>query len=198
MASEGNAPKNKDDRPTLELTETQQFPSLNEVPEHPSDEGIICPTCHTANEKNAVFCSHCGAIWGAAETTIGLVKNDPLGPANWPTGEVIVTNQEQITLEIMDQHVEIPIAEIVTLGRGDNTTPDPTPHVNLNPYGASDKGVSRRHVKITRKQNLIYVADLGSTNGTILNNRRLIPGAERLLRNGDQLQLGQLKMTVKF
>jgi ribosomal protein L40E len=197
MASESNTP-NKGDRPTFEFSETQQMPSLRHFSQQSVDEEMICSDCHAANTKDAGFCSQCGAVWGAVEQTKQLRQDASTGPTNWPTGDVIATNQQSITLEIGEHLVEIPTAEVVTLGRGANTTPDPTPHVNLTPYGAGDKGVSRRHIKITRKQLLIYVADLGSTNGTVLNNRRLIPGAERLLRNGDELALGQLKIKVKF
>jgi len=72
------------------------------------------------------------------------------------------------------------------------------PDVNLNPFGAIERGVSRTHAKIERKNIFIYVTDLVSKNGTYLNSSRLVPYIEHQLRNGDKLQLGSLKMQVKF
>jgi len=94
--------------------------------------------------------------------------------------------------------VQVPVAEVITIGRISDIRDDARPDVDLSLFGAGDKGVSRKHIKIKRKNILVYVADLGSTNGTLLNGRRLIPNAERLLRNGDELQLGRLKLKVKF
>ncbi len=113
-------------------------------------------------------------------------------------GDVIVADQEPITLEINGERLAVPVAESVTVGRKSEIPDDSPPDVDLSPFGAGDQGVSRKHIKIKRKNILVYVADLGSTNGTLLNGRRLIPNAERLLRNGDELQLGRLKVKVKF
>ena len=51
---------------------------------------------------------------------------------------------------------------------------------------------------ITRDGDLVHVCDLGSTNGTFLNGRRLIDRQRRLLRNGDELMLGRLRVLVRF
>jgi pSer/pThr/pTyr-binding forkhead associated (FHA) protein len=111
---------------------------------------------------------------------------------------VIVTDQEPIILEIGDVQIPVPLAEVITVGRVSEIPDDVHPDVDLSGYGGGDLGVSRKHIKIKRKNILVYVTDLGSTNGTLLNGRKLIPNADRLLRNGDELQLGRLKLKVKF
>jgi hypothetical protein len=164
-----------------------------------STQALVCPVCGLVNRPGELACSRCGTILATGGTTRKLTNADePIKPANWPTGEVIVTDQEPITLEIGDIQVTVPVAEVITIGRVSDIPDDSHPDVDLGPYGAGDKGVSRKHIKIKRKNILVYVADLGSTNGTLLNGRRLIPNAERLLRNGDELQLGHLKIRVKF
>jgi DNA-binding CsgD family transcriptional regulator len=51
-----------------------------------------------------------------------------------------------------------------------------------------DPGVSRRHVKLTRRPDgSVEVADMRSTNGLILNGERVERG---LLREGDRINLG--------
>src|SRR5258708_10927343 len=167
-----------------------------------TDEGpvaITCPVCQLVNRPGELACSRCGTILAQGGTTRKFNATDePQQPASWPTGEVILTEQEPIVLIIEDEQVHVPIAEVITVGRNSDIPDDSMPDVDLSAFGAGDKGVSRKHIKIKRKDILIYVAYLGSTNGNLLNGRRLIPNAERLLRHGVELHLGRLKVKVKF
>ncbi|MCC7449576.1 MAG: FHA domain-containing protein [Anaerolineae bacterium] len=164
-----------------------------------SQVSLTCSTCGLVNRPGELACARCGTILVTGGTTRKLGANDETPkPTQWPTGDVIVADQEPIILEIDGQQVQVPVAEVITIGRISDIRDDARPDVDLSTFGAGDKGVSRKHIKIKRKNILVYVADLGSTNGTLLNGRRLIPNAERLLRNGDELQLGRLKLKVKF
>jgi two-component system, cell cycle response regulator len=49
--------------------------------------------------------------------------------------------------------------------------------------------VSRRHVRLERREEAIYVVDLASTNGTFINDERN-PVRERRLGRGDRLKIG--------
>jgi len=89
------------------------------------------------------------------------------------------------------------LAEVV-IGRAD---PDKTENafIDLSPYNALDKGVSRKHAKLLRREaNTLHVCDLASANGTFLNGQQLIPNQERIIRNGDELRLGTLVLLVEF
>ncbi len=59
-----------------------------------------------------------------------------------------------------------------------------------------DEGVSRRHVKFKVKNQLISVIDLGSTNGTYVNNLRI--EKEQRLHNGDRITIGNTLFLVKL
>ncbi len=48
--------------------------------------------------------------------------------------------------------------------------------------------VSRRHAKVTRREGKVYVVDLGSTNGTFINDREI--KTEEELRSGDLVKIG--------
>ena len=164
-----------------------------------SSLALTCPVCGLVNRPGELACSRCGTILAAGGTTRKLDADDePPKPVSWPTGDVIVTGQAPIIFEIEGRELTVPVGETITIGRQSDVPDDSRPDVDLGEFGAGDKGVSRKHIKIKRKNILVYVADLGSTNGTLLNGRRLIPNAERLLRNGDELQLGRLKIKVKF
>src|SRR5215475_10567392 len=205
MASESNLPKAKTETGDLvsSADNTINPADATAIDESssgdPSSVALVCPICGLVNRPGELACSRCGTILATGGQTRKLLNEDePPKSASWPTGEVIVTDQEPITLEIGDIQVSVPVAEVITIGRVSDIPDDSHPDVDLGPYGAGDKGVSRKHIKIKRKNILVYVADLGSTNGTLLNGRRLIPNAERLLRNGDELTLGRLKVKVKF
>ena len=53
--------------------------------------------------------------------------------------------------------------------------------------------VSRLHCQLTATANALQVKDLGSTNGTFVNGRR-VQAAE--LREGDRLSVGRLELVV--
>jgi diguanylate cyclase (GGDEF)-like protein len=50
--------------------------------------------------------------------------------------------------------------------------------------------VSRRHCKVVVRGSSVFVADLGSTNGTALNDEPAPPNEEFALRSGDRIRVG--------
>jgi diguanylate cyclase (GGDEF)-like protein len=50
--------------------------------------------------------------------------------------------------------------------------------------------VSRRHARIAKRGSSAFLSDLGSTNGTFLNDQVLAPNEEYPLRSGDQIRTG--------
>jgi pSer/pThr/pTyr-binding forkhead associated (FHA) protein len=58
-----------------------------------------------------------------------------------------------------------------------------------------DAGVSRKHVRISDRLGRFYVQDLGSANGTLVNDALL--SGERELQNGDRIALGPVEFVFK-
>jgi two-component system NtrC family sensor kinase len=69
--------------------------------------------------------------------------------------------------------------------------------VDLSPLDARRLGVSRRHARLWTTGTGLFLIDLNSTNGTILNGHRLNPGTPFHLGNGDALSLGNLDLIVR-
>jgi FHA domain len=88
------------------------------------------------------------------------------------------------------------VVELI-IGRLDPDTGE-SPHVDLEPYGGTDKGVSRRHATVIRRDGSLAIVDSGSHNGTFLNGQRLVAHQPRILRDGDDIRLGFLVLRVKF
>jgi pSer/pThr/pTyr-binding forkhead associated (FHA) protein len=99
-------------------------------------------------------------------------------------------NRKTIIFVIGTQTVTLPQAREILVGRfapTDSLQPD----VDLSPFKAEEKGVSRRHIKITFKDGQYWVIDLASMNGTWLNGEPIKSVAEYPLRDGDRLRLSR-------
>lgn len=70
--------------------------------------------------------------------------------------------------------------------------------IDLTPYGAQDRGVSRVHAQLQIIDAIVHITDLGSTNGTFVNGKRLEKDTPTALRKGDELLLGRLAVQVLF
>jgi pSer/pThr/pTyr-binding forkhead associated (FHA) protein len=70
--------------------------------------------------------------------------------------------------------------------------------ISLSDYHAQDLGVSRQHAVIHILDDGCTIEDLNSTNGTWVNEARLIPQQPHPLQNGDLLRLGHLMIFVSF
>ena len=54
----------------------------------------------------------------------------------------------------------------------------------------NNSAISRTHVEIIKKNGVNYMKDLGSTNGTFVDGKRLAPNEEVLLKNGLVVRMG--------
>ena len=82
-----------------------------------------------------------------------------------------------------------------TLGRISEGQPI-MPDIDLSPYYAYANGVSRLHAVIKRVDEQVILMDLGSSNGTYLNGKRMTPNVEQGLNHGDVVMFGKLKIQI--
>jgi hypothetical protein len=75
---------------------------------------------------------------------------------------------------------------------------DSLPVIDLRPLNADMFGVSRKHAVLEKDEQRLTLTDLGSTNGTHLNGTLLYPMQRRIIRDGDEVQLGNLRLRVRF
>jgi hypothetical protein len=165
---------------------------------------VFCPVCHHRNEEDQEVCSFCGAqIKGGqvaiGDTTENISNLDPnLTTVIMPSEDYLegVLPDEALALYMMDEQEPIIIegTKDVVLGRKLEDVGEGA--IDLTWYGALELGVSRRHAKISCVNGVFLLEDLGSTNGTWLNQRRLTPGVPYRLHNHDTIILGRLRMTV--
>jgi CRP-like cAMP-binding protein len=84
-----------------------------------------------------------------------------------------------------------------TIGRADPVT-GILPDVDLTPVD-TNRSVSRRHAKIIRTGNDYHVLEeVGTVNGTYVNDQRIPTGVPVTLHNGDMLKIGLIAMQAVF
>jgi FHA domain/Double zinc ribbon len=77
--------------------------------------------------------------------------------------------------------------KVVHIGKPNDRVP---PDINVSVFPSSEV-VSRVHADIHLEGGNCFVEDVGSANGTYLNNTQLPPGTRHPLRNGDRICLGK-------
>lgn len=164
---------------------------------------IVCSNCKHTNMDGAMFCAECGAQ---------LVGKDPLITQTITTQKFDRTNEHKLkddmyqpfdgsdawgSLHLLDTGQVLPLStrNEFTLGRISEGQPI-MPDIDLSPYQAYAAGVSRLHAVIKRDGNRIIFIDLGSANGTYINGKRLTPNGEQVLKHGDTIALGKLKLQI--
>lgn len=57
-----------------------------------------------------------------------------------------------------------------------------------------DQSISRKHAKVIKKGGKVFLADLGSANGSLINDKKLAPNETRQLAKEDMIKLGSTVM----
>lgn len=156
---------------------------------------IQCTNCGAMNQPEARYCYSCGNLLIQYGTTRQLPTVSTMG------GEMLdeQTRLVFVVRDFEDKPIEINIrhsSEII-IGRAAPDSPI-VPDVDLTPYEGKTRGVSRAHATLKFKDNVMTVSDMGSVNNTYLNGERVHPQEIRILRDGDELRLGQLVLQVSF
>lgn len=101
-----------------------------------------------------------------------------------------------ILIRGMVERAEIKEGDVIKLGRYEVNSK--ANEIDLTPYGATDRGVSRHHAQIHMEGDKVYITDTGSTNGTFLKGVRLEANTPTTLQKGNEILLGRLAVQVVF
>ncbi len=163
---------------------------------------MICPTCRSENEAGKRFCSHCGRLLvepghDASQAqhaplylSQGVAAMAPISPAQSATpGDIrharIVIRVFPADFDSSDESHARTVGEYaldgrtITIGRG----------AQCDIIFDGDTMTSRRHAILRCEADHYYVADLGSSNGTFVNDHE-VRGPTALV-HGDRVQIGQ-------
>lgn len=166
------------------------------------DEPRRCPVCKHQSPVGTEYCPSCGYPI-APRTRVPEAKTQQLSrtPVTLPrdnSASNILPPKANVILQFLPSGtcVTLPLNTPVILGRGGAS--DAEEVLDLSVFNAMRHGVSRRHCKLERRGNQLFVFDMGSANGTYLNHAPLLPRREYAVTHGDQIVLGTLHLFVAF
>ncbi len=187
---------------------------------------VQCPQCLHMNAANSEICEQCGALLclddgDPTQATIATgelatdVSDFPEFPAPVTTrriepgpeqneprwGDARIDERTRLLAHVIHHDrsilLDIHATGSVVLGRQQLDTSAGT-KLDLSEFDALEAGVSRQHARFELKDYSLYITDLDSTNGTYLNGLRILPRQPRVVRDGDEVRLGRLKLQILF
>jgi hypothetical protein len=163
----------------------------------------FCPVCKKKNELEAIVCVHCGAA-------LEIFSSDSVTTK----GTDLQTDGAENVGELFFDESMVPVGGIAffiqgtskpvfssskkefVIGRKVGETSDDL--LDLSKFGAFQLGLSRRHATIRKAERGYEVIDLSSSNGTWLNEERLVPHKPYPLASGSQLRLARMRFFVLY
>jgi hypothetical protein len=138
--------------------------------------GPACPQCGRSVVAGAAFCETCGAVLGGPAAPPPFRVEQQTVQAVQPS---LLTEPSRLVIKTGPNPGEAfdLLQEVMSIGRESN-----------NDIILKDSGISRNHARISRKGGVFVLEDLGSANGTFVNQQRLT--APRTLVAGDEIGLG--------
>jgi len=140
---------------------------------------VYCGFCGGRIAADDVYCAHCGA-----RQPLAAVGSSALLHSVRPTAKLVVAGTTELDASFILQK------DSNLLGRTDPHS-NIFPEIDLSKFDPETK-VSRRHARIWLEGETFLVEDLGSVNGTVINDSvRLAPRQPRVLDSGDKLRVGE-------
>lgn len=153
-----------------------------------------CPNCGNQVTPGEAFCDNCGHALAQGTPGGG-------GPPGTSTGALDVTSAPsaivpptsltaQLVIDSAGAVFDLPPGKPLLIGRLDPID-GIYPEIDLTPHDR-DVGVSRRHAELHEQGGQWFIKDLGSTNYTVVNRKRVQPDQEMLLQTGDEVRFGRV------
>lgn len=89
-------------------------------------------------------------------------------------------------LFLVNDEYDIELTDNIIIGSNGTLADQIIPNVN----------VSRRHCQVTRMDRGFYIEDLGSLNGTYINNSRLAAGRIQKIMPGDKIRIANVTLQL--
>lgn len=127
----------------------------------------------------------------------------PKRPSPRSTGPVPLLKLEQAAENpecqiVMPNGQRIPLERSETVIGRSHPRDAATPDIDLWALGVEDaRTVSRQHCRVLKREGGYYLEELGSMNGTRLNEKPIHPGEMHLLNHGDQIMMGRVHLVFQ-
>jgi len=180
------------------------------------DPGVFCPACKMRNELGAYKCIYCNTALRtqSSQKTVMLRSlrevtgvlpdsyEDILGapaPATEPFMDFEIPSRGIVLINLENgQMITTQLERAFILGRVSTEIKTSETLVDLTQFGALELGISRVHAMIRQLKGKYQLIDLESSNGTWLENQRLVPKQPYPLESGDRFRVGRLNILVFY
>jgi uncharacterized Zn finger protein (UPF0148 family) len=152
--------------------------------------GPTCPQCGQPVVAGDAFCENCGGVLSGSAAPPYNPQPAAAGPAAPPPSRIETQTVQPVQPSPLNEPSRLVIKtglnsgeafdlfqEVMSIGRESN-----------NDIIIKDSEISRNHARISRKGGVYVLEDLGSSNGTFVNQQRLT--APRKLVAGDEIGVG--------
>jgi hypothetical protein len=190
--------------PPLPTTSVAPLPTTSAPAPGPTPAGALCPNCGTPRAGSSRFCEDCGFDHTTGKVPV-LAPPVPVTPAataaTAPAGSWTATVRAdrkyfeenaidgvEFPADPGERLLTLPVPQ-VRIGRR-SSSKGTNPEIDL---ADTDPGTSHSHALLTLSVDGTWlVSDLGSTNGTYLNDEQspLSAGDTRPLKDGDEVHVG--------
>jgi len=164
----------------------------------------FCPVCKNKNDRNAIVCVHCGASldlhrpdWAATTRNAELPEVSKRIADSPIEEELIPEDGIAVYVAGTSKPVYLRFEKELIFGRRGDEAPAGN-LLDLSELGGYQMGISRRHAMIRRGENGYELLDLASTNGSWLNDERLVPNRPYPLASGAQLRFGRMRLLILY
>jgi hypothetical protein len=163
---------------------------------------LACPTCQRPNVPQEIICYACGSL---LHPETALPRTNILLPKTGELQNDAYFGQEMALCLLPESQADSFVLypqkanHELTIGRAEKDE-QTTMDLDLEPLNGVQHGVSRLHASLRYDANseTISIMDLGSTNGTFLNEQRLHVNERRVIRNSDMIRFGRLSLRVVY
>ncbi len=180
------SPSLKPDK-AMPRSETRRLPSIGTANTNDQPDA---PTRPTKDHTSDFYRTH---VMGQERTLHRMLSVPQTRELHAPSDIKRVT----LHLRGMKEQVVLTEERVVILGRADLRSDGFKPDIDLTPYGARERGVSRAHARLHVQDGKLFITDLYSANGTHMGGEKLTAEKAYELHNGDEVLLGALMMRVE-
>lgn len=173
---------------------------------------MTCSQCGTINPQGTLFCNICFSPLNTGQNSNSLSgsgnisQSNPLQGNRGNTGKkaikmgtpgaminkprLIIIENTQPTGQSIDFPTP-PYKSDITIGRTDLKN-SIVVDIDVNLYNGFDKGVSRKHARISYSNNNFFIEDWDSKLGTFVNKEKLHKGVQKIFQEGDEIRFANL------
>lgn len=163
----------------------------------------ICRECRSELFVGTLFCPECGVttlgdeVLATSELSLSSNKTAQTKPLEPVEAGVVEAERIVFVVPSSGRATTMTVKNEIRIGRADPAHAF-FPELDLTEESGTEFGVSRMHATIQTLDRGIMIIDRGSTNGTLLNKRRLRPDTPYPLQDGDEIRFGNLMVQIYF